>query len=38
MLIDSGVVRFVEDGVSQVQELHAGNAKFILENGIEGSK
>jgi hypothetical protein len=34
----SGVVTSVVDGVSYLQELHTGNAKFILQNGIEGAK
>jgi hypothetical protein len=33
-----GVVTSVVDGVSYLQELHTSNAKFILQNGIEGSK
>jgi hypothetical protein len=34
----TGVVTSVVDGVSYLQELHTSNAKFILQNGIEGSK
>jgi hypothetical protein len=34
----TGVVIFVVDGVSYLQELHTSNAKFIFQNGIEGSK
>jgi|SRR5580692_493136 hypothetical protein len=34
----TGVVISVVDGVSYLQELHTSNAKFILQNGIEGSK
>ena len=33
-----GVVTSVVDGVSYLQELHTSNAKFVLQNGIEGSK
>jgi hypothetical protein len=32
------VVTSVVDGVSYLQELHTSNAKFVLRNGIEGSK
>jgi hypothetical protein len=34
----TGVVTSVVDGVSYLQELHTSNAKFILQNGLEGSK
>ena len=34
----TGVVISVVDGVSYLQELHTSNAKFILQNGIEGYK
>src|ERR1700691_4331813 len=34
----TGVVTSVVDGVSYLQELHTSNAKFILQNRIEGSK
>ena len=34
----TGAVTSVVDGVSYLQELHTSNAKFILQNGIEGSK
>jgi hypothetical protein len=34
----TGVVTSVVNGVSYLQELHTSNAKFILQNGIEGSK
>jgi len=34
----TGVVTSVVDGVSYLQELHTSNAKFILQNGVEGSK
>jgi hypothetical protein len=34
----TGVVTWVVDGVSYLQEIHTSNAKFILQNGIEGSK
>jgi hypothetical protein len=34
----TGVVTSVVDGVSYLQELHTSNAKFILQNGIEGAK
>ena len=34
----TGVVTSVVGGVSYLQELHTSNAKFILQNGIEGSK
>ena len=34
----TGVVISVVDGVSYLQELYTSNAKFILQNGIEGSK
>jgi hypothetical protein len=34
----TGVVTSVVDGVSYLQELHTRNAKFILENGLEGPK
>src|SRR5580692_4235151 len=33
-----GVVTTVVDGVSYLQELYTSNAKFIIQNGIEGSK
>jgi hypothetical protein len=33
-----GVVTSVVDGVSYLQELHTSNAKFILQNKIEGFK
>ena len=33
-----GVVTSVVDGVSYLRELHTGNARFILKNGIEGAK
>ena len=34
----TGVVTSVVDGISYLQELHTSNARFILQNGIEGSK
>ena len=34
----TGPVTSVVDGVSYLRELHTSNAKFILENRIEGSK
>ena len=34
----TGAVTSVVDGVSYLQELHTSNAKFILQNGIEGPK
>ena len=34
----TGVVTSVVDGVLYLQEIHTSNAKFILQNGIEGSK
>jgi hypothetical protein len=34
----TGVVISVMDGVSYLQEIHTSNARFILENRIEGSK
>ena len=34
----TGAVTSVVDGVSYLQELHTSNAKFILQNRIEGSK
>ncbi len=34
----TGVVTSVVDGFWYLQELHTSNAKFILQNGIEGSK
>jgi hypothetical protein len=34
----TGAVTSVVDGVSYLQELHTSNAKFILQNEIEGSK
>lgn len=34
----TGVVTSVVDGVTYLQEFHTSNAKFILQNGIEGSK
>ena len=34
----TGAVTSVVGGVSYLQELHTSNAKFILQNGIEGSK
>jgi hypothetical protein len=34
----TGVVTSVVDGVSYLQEIHTSNAKFILQNRIEGSK
>ena len=34
----TGVVTSVVDGISYLQELHTSNAKFILQNGIAGSK
>jgi hypothetical protein len=33
-----GVVTSIVDGVQYLQELHTSNAKFILQNKIEGSK
>ena len=33
-----GVVTSVVDGVLYLRELHTSNARFILQNGIEGSK
>ena len=34
----TGVVTSVVNGVFYLQELHTSNAKFILQNRIEGSK
>jgi hypothetical protein len=34
----TGAVTSVVDGVSYLQELHTSNARFILQNRIEGSK
>jgi hypothetical protein len=34
----TGVITSIVDGVSYLQELHTSNAKFMLQNGIEGSK
>ena len=34
----TGVVISIVDGVSYLQELHTSNARFILQNGIDGSK
>jgi hypothetical protein len=34
----TGVVTSVVDGVSHLQEIHTGNAKFILQNRVKGSK
>jgi hypothetical protein len=34
----TGAVTTIVDGVSYLQELHTSNAKFILQNRIEGSK
>ena len=34
----TGVVTSVVHGVSYLQELHTSNARFILQNGIDGSK
>ena len=34
----TGVVTSVVNGVSYLQELHTSNAKFILQNEIEGPK
>ena len=34
----TGVVTSVVNGVSYLQELHTSTARFILQNGIEGSK
>ena len=34
----TGAITSVVDGVLYLQELHTSNAKFILQNGIEGSK
>jgi hypothetical protein len=34
----TGVVTSVVNGVSYLQELHTSNAKFKLQNRIEGSK
>ena len=34
----TGVVTSVVGGVSYLQELYTSNAKFIIQNGIEGSK
>jgi hypothetical protein len=34
----TGVVTSIVDGVPYLQELHTSNAKFILQNGVEGSK
>ena len=33
-----GVVTSVVDGVSYLQELYTSNARFILQNQIEGAK
>jgi hypothetical protein len=33
-----GVITSVVDGVSYLQEFHTSNARFILQNEIEGSK
>ena len=34
----TGVFTTVVNGVSYLQELHTSNAKFIIQNGIEGPK
>ena len=34
----TGAVTSVVDGVSYLRELHTSNAKFVLQNEIEGSK
>jgi hypothetical protein len=34
----TGVVTSVVNGVTYLQELHANNATFILQNGIKASK
>jgi hypothetical protein len=34
----TGVVTSVVDGVSYLQEFHTSNARFILQNRIQGSK
>ena len=34
----TGVVTSVVDGVSYLRELHTSNARFILQNQIEGTK
>jgi hypothetical protein len=34
----TGVVTSVVNGVFYLQELHTSNAKFILQNRVEGSK
>ena len=34
----TGAVTTIVDGVSYLQELHTSNARFILQNRIEGSK
>ena len=34
----TGVVTSVVNGVSYLRELHTSYARFILQNGIEGSK
>ena len=34
----TGVLTSFVNGVWYLQELHTSNAKFILQNGIEGSK
>ena len=36
--VRTGVVTSVVNGVFYLQELHTSNAKFILQNGVEGSK
>ena len=34
----TGAVTSIVDGVSYLQELHTSNARFILQNRIEGTK
>ena len=34
----TGAVTSVVNGVFYLQELHTSNTKFILQNGVEGSK
>jgi hypothetical protein len=34
----TGMITSVVDGVSYLQELRTSNARFILQNGIQGSK
>jgi hypothetical protein len=34
----TGAITSVVDGVSYLREIHTSNAKFILQNRVEGSK